>query len=119
RAGAGHADSRGGAEHRSVGGADQVGAILGEELVGPEVQGRPGVGTAIDVGVVDAGPVHEEAVDDLPVPSEAETGRLPPGPGRALDARRHPPGSSKSPPGCPTRPARDEDRLTARDTMIG
>ena len=63
-------------EDGAVGRADQVLAIRREELVGPEVQRSPGVRTTVDIGVVAAGVVHDEAVHGPAVSLHPEDGCL-------------------------------------------
>src|SRR5260370_42433729 len=56
-----HADPGVRREDRAVGGADQVSAVLGEELVGPRIERGARVRAAVDVGVIAAVVVDEEA----------------------------------------------------------
>src|SRR5439155_25602965 len=76
-AGAGALDAEAGVrlEHGPVGRADQVAAVFGEELFGPPIERVPGVGTAIDVGVVATVVVHDEAGHGPPVTLEPERRR--------------------------------------------
>src|SRR3989338_3779051 len=93
-AGAGDAEARVRNVHRAVGGADQVSAVLGEELVGPPVQRRSGVRAAVHVGEEAALVIDDEALHGPVAAAEAEPGRLardeegggaaPAGSGRAL-----------------------------------
>src|SRR3990172_2415112 len=75
-AGAGDAEARVRNVHRAVGGADQVPAVLGEELVGPPVQRRSGVRAAVHVGEEAALVIDDEALHVPVAAAEAEPGRL-------------------------------------------
>src|SRR5262249_22728708 len=57
---------------RAVRRADERAAVLGEELVRPEVERRPDVGTTVDVRVVAAVHVHDEGVDGPGAARQAE-----------------------------------------------
>ena len=74
----------------AVGRADEVAAVLGEEFVGPEIERRAHVGAAIDVRVIPAVVVDDEAVDARAVTLETELARVRPG-GTLAAAQRHSP----------------------------
>src|SRR5207247_3977486 len=78
-AGAGGAAPGGRLEDGAVGRADQRAAVLGEELVRPEIERRADVRATVDIRAVAAIVVHDEAVHGAPGALDTE--------GRALTGR--------------------------------
>src|SRR6267378_1022387 len=72
---AGRAVAGGGLVERAVRGADQRAAVLGEEVVGPEVERGADVRAAVDVGVVVAVVIHDESLEAAPAALEPELRR--------------------------------------------
>src|SRR5439155_121831 len=71
-AGALHAYSAPWLEDGAVGRADQMLPVLRQELVRPQIEGRAGVGAAVDIGAVTPVHVDDEALHDLAAALESE-----------------------------------------------